>query len=396
MPPTSRIVSHGEEPPEQLLANPANWRSHPGRQRDAIRASLDEVGWVQSIIVNRTTGHVIDGHLRIEEAISAGAPAVPVAYVELSLAEERAVLATFDPIGAMATTSKERLAELLADVIADPGDLVAFVHPLVPKAGLTDPDAVPEIPKESYVKPGDLWLLGEHRLLCGDATTELGRLMDGSLASCVWTDPPYGVAYVGKTKDALTIRNDDVGADALVQAAFATALEACEGGAPFYCTGPAGPRSLTFRLALIEAGWSLHQELVWAKDSMVLGHSDYHYKHEPIFYGYAPGKGRSGRGKHEGSRWYGDNAQVSVLAFDRPKRSTEHPTMKPVELIARCLTNSTPPGGTVLDPFVGSGSTLIAAEQTSRRCYAMDIEPRYVQVAIERWQTFTGREALRG
>ena len=139
MPPTSRIVAHGEEPPEQLLANPANWRSHPARQRDAIRASLDEVGWVQSIIVNRTTGHVIDGHLRIEEAISAGAPVVPVAYVELSSAEERAVLATLDPIGAMATTSEERLAELLADVIADPSDLVAFVHP---------PDQLPQASRQ--------------------------------------------------------------------------------------------------------------------------------------------------------------------------------------------------------------------------------------------------------
>lgn len=215
------------------------------------------------------------------------------------------------------------------------------------------------------------------------------------MADIVWTDPPYGVGYVGKTRDSLTIRNDDAGADALVRDAFEGALGATSPSAPFYCASPAGPAALTFWLAIVAAGWRIHQELVWVKDVFVLGHSDYHYAHEPILYGYAPGEGRPGRGKHEGSTWRGDNAQSSVLAFPRPKRSTEHPTMKPVDLVSHCLANSTRPGGTVLDPFAGSGSTLIAAEQLGLACLAMEIDPRYAQVIIERWQAFTGLEAVR-
>jgi DNA modification methylase len=149
-----------------------------------------------------------------------------------------------------------------------------------------------------------------------------------------------------------------------------------------------------FAQALIDAGWRLHQELVWVKDVFVLGHSDYHYQHEPIFYGYGPGAGRPGRGDHEGTRWHGDHSQSSVLPFDRPKRSEEHPTMKPVELVAYCLGNSSAVGEAVLDPFVGSGTTIIAAEQLGRRCYAMEIDPRYVAVTIKRWEAFTGRKAV--
>ena len=215
------------------------------------------------------------------------------------------------------------------------------------------------------------------------------------MADLVWTDPPYGVAYVGKTSDSLKIRNDDDGAAELVRAAFEGALDAVSPSAPFYCASPAGRAALAFWQAIVAAGWRIHQELVWVKDVFVLGHSDYHYAHEPILYGYAPGAGRPGRGKHEGSTWFGDNARSSVLPFDRPKRSTEHPTMKTVDLIAHCLANSCRPGGTVLDPFAGSGSTIIAAEQMGLGTLAMEIDPRYAQVALERWQAFTGRTAER-
>ena len=166
----SRITGSGEEDPTQLLANPRNWRTHPGRQRDAIRGSLDTVGWVAQVMVNRTTGHVVDGHARVEEAISRGEPTVPVLYVELSPEEEALVLATLDPIGAMAEQSTERLAELLAEISVDDEGLRRLLADLAPpKAGLTDPDEVPEPPETPYVKPGDLYLLGDHRILCGDA-----------------------------------------------------------------------------------------------------------------------------------------------------------------------------------------------------------------------------------
>ncbi len=394
----NRIVGSGEVAPDQLLANPANWRTHPVAQRPALRGSLSEVGWVAQVMVNQRTGYVVDGHARIEEALSRGEPSVPVLYVDLSAEEEALVLATLDPIGAMAEQSTERLEALLADITVDDAGLqalLASMRPQEPKAGLTDPDDVPPLGDESGIKAGDLFALGDHRLMCGDSTTDLPRLMGEAKADCLWTDPPYGVAYVGKTKNALTIEGDGWGADALVSTAFRAALAVVVDGAPFYCASPAGSRSFTFWRAIVDAGWQFHEELVWVKDSMVLGHSDYHFQHEPILYGYAPGEGRSGRGKHAGSRWYGDHSQTSVLTFDRPKRSEEHPTMKPVALVGAVLVNSTPMGGGVLDPFSGSGSTIIAAETLGRRCYAMEIDPRYVAVAIKRWEDFTGAKAVR-
>jgi DNA modification methylase len=149
---------------------------------------------------------------------------------------------------------------------------------------------------------------------------------------------------------------------------------------------------VAFGVAVNAAGWQIHQSLVWVKDSMVLGHSDYHYRHEPILYGYTPGQGKAGRGHHRGSRWYGDNAQTSVIEVARPKRSAEHPTMKPVELILRCVRNSCPRSAIMLDPFLGSGSTL-AAELSDRVCYGTEIDPRYTDVVVSRWQTLTGRQA---
>ena len=394
----NRIVGAGEEAPEQLVANPSNWRTHGAAQRDALRGSLATVGWVQQVLVNQRTGHVVDGHARVEEALSRGEPSVPVLYVDLEPDEEALVLATLDPIGAMAGRDDERLRALLAEISVDDAGLAALLGslaPVGPKAGLTDPDAVPDAPEETSIKRGDLFALGEHRLLCGDSSNkgDLARLMAGGRADCLWTDPPYGVAYVGKTKEALTIQNDGADSSALVRSAFANALSVVVDGAPFYCAGPAGARMPAYVQAIIDAGWRLHQELVWAKDAFVLGHSDYHYQHEPIFYGYAPGPGRPGRGDHEGSRWFGDHSQSSILAFDRPRRSDEHPTTKPAALVEACLANSTPPRGLVLDLFAGSGTTLIAAERLGRRARGMDIDPRYCRVAIERWQAFTGRTA---
>ncbi len=214
---------------------------------------------------------------------------------------------------------------------------------------------------------------------------------DGQTASCMWTDPPYGVDYVGKTKDGLTIEND--GPDGLAQllaGSFAAADDALAEGAPIYVAHPAGRLSVVFADAFIAQGWRLHQTLIWAKDTIVLGHSDYHYKHEPLLYGYKPGQGRLGRG---GQGWYGDNAQTSVLEVPRPKSSPDHPTSKPVELLTICLRNSSKREAVVLDPFLGSGSTLIACEQLGRHCYGLEIDPRYCDVIVRRWQEFTGHQA---
>jgi DNA modification methylase len=402
----NRIAGHADVDPVKLVANPLNWRIHPRNQQMAMAAVLSDVGWVDDVIVNAVSGNILDGHLRVALALSRREPTVPVKYVELDFEEEQAVLATFDPLGAMASADREQLNTLLQALAPSDPALGTLIEDLarendisLTRLGLTDPDEAPPppAPHDIYIQPGDLWLLGDHRLLCGDASEEsdLRRLMGNERADCLWTDPPYGVQYVGKTADALTIQNDGDVADLLVRAMFEAARELVVPGCPFYCAAPSGSGSVAFRQAISAAGWRLHQELVWAKDVFVLGHSDYQIAHESILYGYAPGAGRPGRGSQDASRWYGDNRQSSVLTYPRPKRSAEHPTMKPVALIAHCLSNSTPAQGKVLDPFVGSGSTILAAEQLGRRCFAIDVDPAYVQVAIERWEAFAGEKAVK-
>lgn len=397
----NRIVGHAEVAPLDLVPNPRNWRTHPDDQQRAVGGALAEVGWVAEVLVNRTTGHLVDGHLRVELALARGESTVPVTFVELGEDEERLVLAALDPLAAMATAEREQLAALLAGL--EPADeaLQALIDDLAREhgldafpTGLLDPDV--DLPTEPYVQRGDLYELGEHRLLCGDSTDpgDVAGLSNETLADCLWTDPPYGVAYEGKTEQHLRIRNDDPEtSDDVIAGAFRLAPLAPS--SPFYVSAPAGPRSAAFRAAIASVGWRLHQELVWVKGTIVLGHSDYQYGHEPILYGYTPGSGRPGRGRHPGSHWYGDNGESSVLEYPKPAANRDHPTAKPVGLVAQCLRNSTRPGDLVFEPFAGSGTTLIAAEQLGRRCHAMEIDARYAQVTIERWQAFTGRQGVK-
>ncbi|HSW41051.1 MAG TPA: hypothetical protein VLM76_00890, partial [Patescibacteria group bacterium] len=211
-PPTApwrnRITGSGEEAPDQLLANPANWRIHPKAQQDALAGALDTVGWVGQVLVNQRTGFVVDGHARVALALSRGEPTVPVLYVDLAPDEEALVLATLDPIGAMAGRDDEKLRSLLADVTVDDAGLLALLGDLAgndPKAGLTDPDEVPEPPAEPYVRPGELYRMGDHRLLCGDATdpAAVARLLDGAAPTLLATDPPYGVGLDQTWRDGV-------------------------------------------------------------------------------------------------------------------------------------------------------------------------------------------------
>ena len=207
----NRIVGSGEEAPDQLVANPLNWRTHPGPQRDALRGSLSEVGWVQQILVNKQTGNVVDGHARVEEALSRHEATVPVLYVDLTLEEERVVLATLDPIGAMAQRDDERLTELLRDLSVDDAGLLALLAdlaPLKPTVGLTDPDDVPPLGDDSGIKPGDLFALGDHRLMCGDSTKaeDVARLMDDEKADlglcyAMEIDPRYVAVAIKRWED---------------------------------------------------------------------------------------------------------------------------------------------------------------------------------------------------
>jgi DNA modification methylase len=389
----SRIVGSGSEDPTQLLANPANWRTHPAAQRDALRGSLDTVGWVAQVLVNRVTGHVVDGHARVEEAISRGEPTVPVLYVDLEPEEERLVLATLDPIGAMAEASSERLAELLAAVSVDDAGLRALLQDLAPASGhggLTDPDDAPDLPESTDIQPGDLFALGDHRLLCGDAASadDLARLTFGEPAAMAFTDPPWNVA-IGRDSNPRHRQRRGLANDDLPPDAFGALLDGFAAGLVEYVSGDVycilgAAEWPTLDRALRAAGFHWSATIIWVKDAFVLGRSKYHRRYEPIWYGW-----RSRSSFHAG------RDLDDVWEVPRPRRSPEHPTMKPVALVAQAIANSSRPGEVVLDPFVGSGTTLIAAEELGRRCDAMDIDPRYVQVAIARWEAFSGRKAER-
>ena len=254
--------------------------------------------------------------------------------------------------------------------------------------GLTDPDEVPEVEETPVSNTGDIWLLGDHRLMCGDSTNEdeIYNLMKNSLADLMVTDPPYGVAYIGKTKNKLTIESDDIDLIKLkefISAWFDNAYKFTRDGSYWIATVPARPLHEIFIHDWNKRG-ILRQIMVWVKDSMVLGHSEYHYRHEPILFGWKKGD----RLKNN------DRTKTTVWEFERPKRSTEHPTMKPVNMWIYAIKNHSNKDDILYEPFSGSGTTIIAAEQTKRRCFAMEISPHYVDVAVKRWQDFTGEDAV--
>jgi DNA modification methylase len=403
----NRIVGHADVPPAELVPNPRNWRTHPPEQRRALAGALTEVGWVGEVLVNRTTGRVVDGHLRIDLALERLEPAVPVTYVELTEDEERLVLASLDPIAAMADAEGEALEALLTDLEPADADLRAFLDELARqqgvehlRAGLLDPDETPDLPDEPSVRSGELYALGDHRLLCGDATDadDVRRAFGQTVvADLIWTDPPYGVAYQTKLSteeavarhrrtDGLEVANDqpeDI--PRLLRATFAHAP--LKPGGAFYVASPSSGDVLpAFYSALAESGMPIRQQLIWVKDVFVMGRHDFHYRHEPILYGWKEGAAHS---------FHGGRDQDTVWEIARPRRYESHPTMKPVELVARALAFRSAPGDVVYEPFAGSGSTIIAAEQTGRRSIAIEIDPHYAQVAIERWQMFTGRTAVK-
>jgi DNA modification methylase len=322
-----------------------------------------------------------------------------VTYVELSEDEERLVLATLDPVAAMAEAERDQLAALLAGL--EPADEAlrallddlgrdAGIDPI--RAGLVDPDDVPDVPDEPTVQHGELYALGDHRLLCGDAT-EAGsyeRLLSGERADMAFTDPPWNVA-IGQDSNPRHRQRPGLINDALTPVAFASFLASFASHlrtrvrGDLYCVlGAAEWPTLDRTLRAAGLHWSA--TIIWAKDAFVLGRSNYHRRYEPLWYGWPDGSPSS---------YVGGRAQDDVWEIPRPRRSEEHPTMKPVELVARAIANSSVTRQVVLDPFAGSGTTLIAAEQTARRGYVIELDPRYAQVAIDRWERFSGRSAER-
>ena len=386
---------------------PAPWNANrvPAKMLAKVRASIERYGLVQNLVA-RSHPHepgafeVISGNHRLQLLQELGFESAPVVVVEVDDAHARLLAQNLNR--AHGEDDPAAYAKLLDEVLRSLD--VAQALELLPESEASiervlrsvrlpaaEANAAPELPEEPVTRPGELIELGPHRLLCGDATdpAQLRLLMDGALAEALWTDPPYGVSYVGKTEKALTITNDRAeGLEPFLTSAFCAIDGVLAPSARFYVASPDGPRGLDFRLALRSAGWRFHQTLVWVKNALVVGHCDYHHRHEDILYGWKPGPGRPGRGRHEGSRWYADDCESSIFFCDKPARSQAHPTMKPVELIRRQLLNSTRPGDLVLDAFAGSGSTLIACEQAGRRCYLLELDPRYCDVIRQRYQEF--------
>ena len=369
-------------------------KNDPAVQR--VAASLKEYGLVKNSIVVDEDMVMITGHTTTKamQALKwATAPEVTQVF-GLTEAQKKAYRIAENKLGELAAWDDELLALELDDlkVLDFDLDLTGFDDKELGKildAGkeVAEDDYEPPVEIETDIQRGDLFRLGRHRLLCGDSTSaeDVGRLMDGEKADLLLTDPPYGVSYVGKTKDALTIENDaltEEGLEELIRGAFSIAETHCRPGAYWYATVPAGPLHLLFADDWKARG-ILRQIMVWVKDSMVLGHSEYHYQHEPILFGWMPGE----RYKNP------DRTRTTVWECPRPKASREHPTMKPVALWARAVQDGSREGDLVFDPFLGSGTTLVACEQLGRTCYGMEISPQYCQVIIDRWEKLTGQKA---
>jgi DNA modification methylase len=392
-----RIKELRRVPANELKPNPKNWRTHPKEQLDAIRGVLSEVGFAGAELARELpdgTLELIDGHARAEVA---GTADVPVLILDVNEAEANKILATFDPIGAMADSDAAKLESVLADVETGNAALQSMLKDLAESADLDfgdepeiEQDEVPEPPADPITQYGDLWELGDHRLLCGNSTVaaDLERLMDGKKADLWLTDPPYNISYVGKTADALTIQNDSLANEEFrkfLNGAVELAFDQMKAGASFY-VWHAHTEAHNFIGSVVDAGQTVRQCLVWAKNKLVMGRQDYHWQHEPCLYGWKKGASHG---------WYTDRKQTTLMHFESPTQSSEHPTMKPVELFAYQIGNSTAPQGLVLDTFIGSGTTMIASQQLGRTTYGMELSEAYCDVVVQRWESLTGNKAVR-
>jgi DNA modification methylase len=383
---------------DKLVPYARNARTHSDEQVGQLAASIKEWGWTTPVLVDEQ-GSIIAGHGRTLAAQRLQMAEVPVMVARgWSEAKKRAYVLADNKLAMNAGWDNEMLALELGEIgeLGFDLDLTGFtaeeIAALMPEQiepGLTDPDDAPAVQENATTVPGDVWIMGKHRLLCGDSTSvsDLEKLTDGQLVDMWLTDPPYNVAYEGKTKEALTIKNDEMGDDQFRQFlrdAYTAADTVMKPGAVFYIWH-ADSEGYNFRGAAQDAGWKVRQCLIWKKSSMVMGRQDYHWKHEPCLYGWKEGAGHL---------WAADRKQTTILEFDKPARNGEHPTMKPVALFEYQLLNNTKGGDLVLDSFGGSGTTLIAAEKNGRTAMLMELDPHYCDVIVKRWQDFTGKIAV--
>lgn len=387
---------------ESLAINIDEVHTHPAnvRQGDvgAISESLKAHGQYRPIVYQQSTHRILAGNHTYKAAKALGWTHIAATPVICDDEQALRILLADNKANDLATYDEPELIELLKQLADTSDGLLGTLFDEDELDSLIEDNSHFELPSEvddvpdkapSITNAGDVWLLGKHKVMCGDSTNgeQVKALMDGLEADLVWTDPPYGVAYVGKTKDALTIENDDMDIDALQEfltKAFKAGYEVTKKGGCWYVAAPSGNIFQAFSIPLSILGIWRHT-LVWVKDSLVMGRADYHYRHESIFYGWKEGAA------HQAPP---DRKQDTVWEIPRPHRSAEHPTMKPVELIAKAIKNSTNQNQIVLDLFGGSGSTLIAAEETNRIGYLMELDPRYVDVICARYQKHTGQQPV--
>ena len=380
-------------PVEKLIPYVNNARKHSEQQVSQIAASIKEFGFVNPILVD-AENVLIAGHGRLAAAHKLGLKEVPCLRVEhLTEAQKRAYILADNRLAELAEWDKELLNLELTqlkdldfnfELTGFDQDFVDEIQPI--KEGLTDEDAVPEVDEEKtpVSKRGMIWLLGKHRLRCGDSTDEsdVAALMNGEKADLLHTDPPYGVDYEGVNNDHL--KNEML--REFIKKALTAAFNNLRPGANAYIWH-ADIHSYEFIGAFRDSGFIQARPSIiqWVKDSLVLSQGDYHSRNEPCIYGWKKGENRV-RVK--------DRKQDTIWEFPKPKRAEGHPTMKPVDLCARAILNSSEINNTVLDLFGGSGSTLIACEKTTRRCVIMELNETYVDLIIKRWQEFTGQKAI--
>ncbi len=384
---------------EALFLDPANVRLHSERNLDAIKASLQRFGQAEPLVIHAGSGKVIGGNGRLEAMRSLGWTECDVVELDIDEVTSTALGIALNRTAELAEWDLPALGALLESLKAegesvatgfDDAEIQEMLDEISGGAGnVAAKDPGPgELPAEPTTRAGECWILGRHRLVCGDSTSAatFDQLLRGEKAAHLLCDPPYGVSYVGGTKDKLTIENDSLAPDELEEflgAVFSHALNSCEPGAAWYVCAPAGPQFLQFAKRLDALGvW--RQTLVWLKDAFVLGRSDFHYRHEAIFYGWVPGAAH-----HAPSTRTLD----TILEFPRPRVSKDHPTEKPLALVQHCIETSSDRNAIVLDPFAGSGTTLIAAEACGRIARVIELDPRYADVVIYRWQEATGEQA---
>jgi DNA modification methylase len=406
-----RIKELRRVPAADLAPNPRNWRTHPERQREALRGILEEVGYAGALLARELPDgslELIDGHLRVGMTPEA---MVPVLVLDVDEHEAAKLLATFDPISAMAGTNGEALDALLRDVSTGTEALADMLAELADDAGLYQAaveiveDEAPEPPEDPITRPGDLWLLGKHRLLCGDSTNaeDVARVMHGERAGLMNTDPPYGISYANDehpNHGAPTPRvaNDDL-ADAALQQflenAFHAAVDqALAPNAAWYLWHAHLTQGYFAAAAAAAAAANvvLHRQIIWVKPVLVFGRGQYHWKHEPCFMGWVKGQQPPDYGLGNGER-----TQTTIWAIDGVSRADRkefnHSTPKPIGLFAIPIVKHLVASEICFEPFAGSGPQFIAAEQLNRRCFGLELSPANCDVIVARWEKLTGEKA---